>query len=367
MTKYKVETILIYRQNSLPYQGIASRTEIYRRYIESNDHQIDYIICPRPEREFNGVNYSFYKKGTSFGIFKNFYEELNIYKSLKRIIEKDKKYVIKIIDDSGLVVLLNKILSRKFIRENFYIIYCVHGYQLNFTGRKMIAFNELIDIVVYLTEKSYRHNKIIHNVLTPRAKVIHNGIDNNIFKPIDIGKKKLIKNKLGLKHNEKIFLWCSQDRSKKGIDLTLNFWKKVIRQHPNANLLIVGIDRKIEMKGVIHIGKVPNLELPKYYQVSNVYLFTSLCYEGFPLSLTEALKCGCYCIASDYGGVSEVLGNGEYGKLIKKPHFIEEWIDAIDEYFESPKKFKELPHDKYSSEQWNLEMNKLILEIKAEF
>lgn len=76
---------------------------------------------------------------------------------------------------------------------------------------------------------------------------------------------------------------------------------------------------------------MPNAELPKYYQISDFYLFSTLCKEGFGIVLAEALKCGCYCIASNQGGVPEVLDHGNYGKIIENPNFIDEWVEVIKE------------------------------------
>lgn len=361
----EVEVILIYRQDPLPYSGIASRTEIYRRYIESDNHHIDHIICPKPNRHFDKVQYTYYKPlVTPFNSLNKKLEKLAIYKALKNIVKPKRKYIVKVIDDSGLLIHLKDLFKTKFANSNFFTIYCIHGYELNFTPSKMRTYNEIVDLNVYLTMKSYDYNKAKHNVLTPLSNVIHNGVDIDHFKPVEKRERHEIKKMLNIPEDSPIFFWCSQDRQKKGLSLTLNFFKTIKRKYPKALLLIAGINRTIQQNGIMNLGKIPNLDLPKYYQIADVYLFTSLCYEGFPLSLTEALKCGCYCIASDYGGVEEVLNFGKYGRLIKRPHFKKEWIDAIDEYFNNPIVFDRIPEEKYSSKKWNQEMNKLLMDIK---
>jgi glycosyltransferase involved in cell wall biosynthesis len=97
-------------------------------------------------------------------------------------------------------------------------------------------------------------------------------------------------------------------------------------------------------------------------------LFPTLCHEGFGLSLIEALYTGNYCIASALGGVPEVLQNGQYGKLIENPHFIEEWIDAIDEFLHRKNDQNlVLPKDMYSADLWKQNMDKLIIKAKELF
>jgi glycosyltransferase involved in cell wall biosynthesis len=351
----------------LPYEGIASHTEIYRKYLESSEHQIDYIVCPEPIKKFKNLTYAFYNPRISkFKTLNKKLERKAIFSALKKIIKSDNKYIIKVIDDSGLLIHLNDIINTKFSSLNFYIIYFLHGHELNFSEKKMKAFNEIVNLNVYLTSLSYNFNLKNQNKLIPRAKVIHNGIDTSRFKPINKKEKKIIKKEMGFTEESTIFLWCANSDPKKGIGLALSIFKKVKQNYPKAILLVIGIKEKIDQNGVVNIGRIPNTELPKYYQIADIYLFTSLWAEGFPLTLTEALKSGCYCIASNYGGVAEVLNFGKYGKLVKKPHFEDQWIKAIDEYFHNPIKFENIPEEKYSSDTWNCEMNKLLIEIKKE-
>src|SRR5690606_33475577 len=107
-------------------------------------------------------------------------------------------------------------------------------------------------------------------------------------------------------------------------------------------------------------GKIPNDKLPEYYQVSDVYLFPTLCKEGFGMTLIEALHCGNYCIASEYGGVPEVLQNGRFGKLIANSHFVNEWVEAMNHYLENVESPFEHPGDLYSMHSWNHGMDRII-------
>ena len=115
------------------------------------------------------------------------------------------------------------------------------------------------------------------------------------------------------------------------------------------------------------MGKIPNHNLPTYYQAADCYLFPTLCEEGFGMTLVEALHCGCYCIASKLGGVPEVLKNGEYGKLIENPHDAAEWLDAIKDYLENNLSYPQIPKELYSANAWNQGMNNIIEEAKKTF
>ena len=79
------------------------------------------------------------------------------------------------------------------------------------------------------------------------------------------------------------------------------------------------------------------------------------------------MLCGCYCIASNYGGVSEVLNHGQYGTLINNPHDIENWFNAIEDYTNRGAEKNNIPENLYSSDKWNQEMDEIIIQAKNKF
>ena len=170
-------------------------------------------------------------------------------------------------------------------------------------------------------------------------------------------------------------MWCSQDRKKKGLEIILQAWEELLKVTTyKIELLVIGTNKVIDLKCVRVIGKVPNNELNKYLQISDFYLFSTLCQEGFGLSLLEALKCGNYCIASNMGAVSEVLNEGKYGKLIDCPHFVNSWVEAIleslDEYVNNQQVnpyLKNVPSNLYDIVLWNDGLKNIIKEAKNSF
>ncbi len=93
----------------------------------------------------------------------------------------------------------------------------------------------------------------------------------------------------------------------------------IIKKHiPNVKLLIVGKPtfkdyfrslKKLDNKGVIFTGFVPDEDLPYYYAACDVYVTASL-WEGFDLPATEAQACGKKVVAFDIGSHSEIVKNG---------------------------------------------------------
>lgn len=354
-----IKTILI-SHIPLPYHKIGSWTTLYDNYILNND-RIDFIICPKPIKKYEDLSYAYFKN------YESLLDKLKrrihlqkkwkpVLKALESILKDDNdKYVVQIVDNYGLGIAINDFLEHNNLRKNCYVLFFYHGYKV-FANESLYS---KVDEVVLLTHKSYREVLNNANVFPCYFSILHNGIDTSKFYSASSLQKDKLKKQFDVQ-DKKIFLWCSQDRPKKGLDFILNVWKVLGEKVEDCELFIVGATRIKEENGVRFLGQIPNDELPKYYQIADVYLFPTLCQEGFGMSLIEALHCGCYCIASSLGGVPEVLGYGAYGKLIEDPHFTNQWVNAILDYLNNNYEYNKLPKNKYSANEWNRSMNSLI-------
>lgn len=351
--------VILFSQVPLPFSKIGSWTTLYDNYLRQNN-AIDIIICPVPVEKYSNISYAHLSMHTSlsdkvlqkFNFKQRWHQAVS---ALENVLQSDTKYIIHIIDNYGLAMAVAHYLEKNKIRSNFYIHYFYHG----FPSFKNEMLYSKVDELTLLTYKSY--NQIKRNVSTfpCRISVLHNGIDTTLFYPLSPEMKQKLRRKFDV-GNKTVFLWCSQDRPKKGLHIILDAWKRIIKQHTNIELWIIGTDIKANTENIKYIGRIPNKDLGSYYQVSDVFLFSTLCQEGFPLSLTEAKHAGCYCIASALGGVTEVLDEGKYGRLIENPNFIDEWIIAIEDYLKGNYENVPLPKELYTKEAWNENMNTLI-------
>jgi glycosyltransferase involved in cell wall biosynthesis len=73
------------------------------------------------------------------------------------------------------------------------------------------------------------------------------------------------------------------------------------RQRPDAQVLVV--------------PPQPHAELVRYYRTVSRAVFPSL-RDGLPNALLEAMACGCSVIASQVGGIPEVITNDAEGWLV---------------------------------------------------
>jgi len=82
-------------------------------------------------------------------------------------------------------------------------------------------------------------------------------------------------------------------------------------------------------------GRIPNWKVLEYYSDHTVDLFITLSrYDGIPVSIMEAMSFGIPALATDVGGVSEIVINGKTGFLLDQevnPKDVAEVIETVAE------------------------------------
>lgn len=112
----------------------------------------------------------------------------------------------------------------------------------------------------------------------------------------------------------------------KGHDLVLNTWPAVVQAVPAARLVIAGTGDDLErLKGVAartgiassvdFTGFVTDSELQALYEHASVFVLPSRG-EGFGLVYLEAMAHGIPCIGSTADAATEVIVDGETGRLV---------------------------------------------------
>ncbi|MGZ4834258.1 MAG: asparagine synthase (glutamine-hydrolyzing) [Terriglobales bacterium] len=111
----------------------------------------------------------------------------------------------------------------------------------------------------------------------------------------------------------------------KRIDLILEAMPGVIKQAPNAFLVVVGegtdkarlqrlaVQLRIDDR-VRFTGRVAEQELPQYYEACDMFVLPSL-KEGFGIVFLEAMQYGRPCVGARAAAVPEVIIDGETGLL----------------------------------------------------
>ena len=193
-----------------------------------------------------------------------------------------------------------------------------------------------------------------------RCFTLYNGVDTERFRPVPIDKNR---------PKQPRILHVSRISPEKGTHVLIAAFTQVLKQYPDCQLDIVGAPgllpyalhlgltndvtsaslrqfyghsltekimrqlinkdrsytdelRRLTPAGVeknIHYhGPCPNAQLLQLYNDSDMLVFPSVIHEPFGMPITEAMACARPVVATDGGGIPELITHGETGLLAKR-------------------------------------------------
>jgi len=160
-----------------------------------------------------------------------------------------------------------------------------------------------------------------------RIRYIPNGVDSSGFSPSTSSRQTLRRN-LGWAEDDVLVLSLGQIRAAKGIPVLLQALPRVLGSHPRVKVVIAGSGpmaphvmrwRDLQVADTRdRVRLVPRniteRELPYFFGASDIFVLPSY-WEGFPLTLLEAMSCGACPVATRVGDVPEIIRHGVNGYL----------------------------------------------------
>ena len=165
----------------------------------------------------------------------------------------------------------------------------------------------------------------------------------------------------------------------KGMDLIIPAFEQIKKGYPKIHLLIVGDGSLKEQmqqqakdsttnKDITWAGRQEQEQLQTYYDMIDILLIPSRS-EGFGLTAIEGMARGCVVVASNAGGLPEIVKDKEVGLLHEKES-IEDMVKKIYHLLENPQIMERfsMKATKYTRqfrhEQYTLLFNDLYSKIK---
>ena len=188
-------------------------------------------------------------------------------------------------------------------------------------------------------------------------KVIPNGVDLEKFAL----KKQQITKELSDLGNKSVLLYIGRIEDYKGIDTLIQALDLVRRRVSDVRLLLVGsyeynkvyyenlckLIKKLRLTQYIRFeGEKSHSEIPHYLQIAKIlilpsYLSSRPIYEGCPNVILEAMACHRLVIASNIGGIPEIIKNNKNGFLFEPKNSFQ-LAELILSVLENPEKFQAL-------------------------
>ncbi|MDM7325323.1 MAG: glycosyltransferase [Thermus sp.] len=181
----------------------------------------------------------------------------------------------------------------------------------------------LCDLTTQVSPEGVRRFLAGRAVPPGKLRYIPNGVDTTRFAP-DGELRARMRGELGLA--EDAFVWLAVGRLEEAKDYPtlLQAFVGVIRQHPEARLLVVGkgsleshlrsLAQALGLEGAVALLGLRQ-DIPGLMAAADAFVMSSL-WEGMPMVLLEAHAAGLPVVATDVGGNREVVQEGVTGYLV---------------------------------------------------
>jgi glycosyltransferase involved in cell wall biosynthesis len=172
-----------------------------------------------------------------------------------------------------------------------------------------------------------------YDIPQEKIRVVYNGVDIDVFKPLQTSTKQQARRSLGIEHKEMI-LYVGYLGPRKGLKYLLEAIPKVVKEFPEALFVLLGgvpefaghrnyltimqqIVSKLQIEdNVLFAGEVKHRDTLKYYAAADAFIFPTL-YEGLAKALLEAMSCGLPVIATRIRGNQDAVIDQETGILTR--------------------------------------------------
>lgn len=246
------------------------------------------------------------------GKFRKFGERMSFFKNTRSYLGKQKYDIILIRKPFDFPVCyfmkrLNPNITTAFISggKDFY------GFDR--------FFSKYIDFIFAVSKDNSEKIKARYN---RNVKVIPNGVDTEKFFP-HLDQKFLLREKFGLA-DKKVLVSVGRIVEWKGFQLVI----EALKELESFNYVLIGDGEHLEelknlsQKNGVHnrvlfLGAIDNLILPNYLNMADVFIQPSIGHEAFGITIVEAMACGLPVVASNNGGIVDIVSDNVNGCLFE--------------------------------------------------
>lgn len=210
----------------------------------------------------------------------------------------------------------------------------------------------VVSMVSGIEEKTRRLGYAGHTAVIP------NGVDCDVFRPVEQSEKFEIRKQLNIPEDAFVLIYAGWFGGGKGTDVLMRVFDQLQQHYSNAYLLCVGnyvenlnghasAEEFLEANDIdpmllkhprfMRTGRVEDVE--RYMQASDVFVFPSR-REGFGTVQTEAMACGLPCVVNDLPGLSCDIYPDESVGFRVQDNDVDEYVRILEDLIADPEKRK---------------------------
>jgi glycosyltransferase involved in cell wall biosynthesis len=225
-------------------------------------------------------------------------------------------------------------------------------------------------IIIALTEQERDQALSAYNIDPQKIITVKSGTDTNMFKPLEIDKKELLKSYSVKELDSPVVFLGGRLTAQKGVDTLLRAAQIYSKSDEKPITLIAGdgdlrerlqtLSAELRLDTVYFLGNQSHQQMVRLFNIADVVATPSI-FEPFGLIATEALACGTPVIAGNVGGFRQIVTD-EVGCLVEPGDFktlAEKVIDFLKNGF------KEKARDKITAyAKQNFSWDKTVANIE---
>jgi len=282
----------------------------------------------------------------------------NSYNLIKKILEKRKPDIVHINGIKGFSSSLFSAVKKLKIP----LVYTIHDFELiskwtgHFRSGKIISrYNFLDNLYINMMKRA---SSRIDAVISPSKFLLDYHVKLGYFSKtrkyvVPNGIK--LRTQIGKQNFSSEFLYLGQIIETKGSQIAIQAFKKI--KNANCRLHIVGngkyfpkvkelakSDSRIILHGFVGDGE----KLDSIINRCSYFIFPSLWYENYPYALIEILNRGLPIIASDIGGIPEIIKN-DYNGILFEPGDYDSLANNMENLISNSINWKKMSQNAFES------------------
>lgn len=274
----------------------------------------------------------------------NIIKDLRAFFNIWKIIKKNKPLIVHThTSKAGLLGRLAAKLARVPIIAHTPHGHVFFGYFRRFKTKIFVILEKIAsritDRIVALTEREKQDHVLFKIAKEDKFAVIHSGVELNELQELSSKGKQNFKKELGIPENSFVVGTIGRLVPVKGPEFLVEAAKYIILKHPTT-YFIFGGDGYLEeglKKKAIELGVQNNIiflgwraDVSRIISLYDIFALPSL-NEGMGRVLVEAMALGKPIVASNIGGIPDLVSHGKNGFLVspKNPGQLAKYIQIL--------------------------------------
>ncbi len=166
------------------------------------------------------------------------------------------------------------------------------------------------------------------------------------FRPADAEQRRQRRQELGLP-DKATFLYLGKLNKGKGLEMLMRAWKELSAERKDCHLVLVGggggqFRLRRGLRSFVEQSRLQDrvtftgfqTDVHKYLQAADYFVFPSE-NEALGIALLEAMACELPAIASNVGGIPEIVTDGVDGRLLPVNNE-QAWLNGMRDFMDNP-------------------------------